>query len=125
MATGKDQPTELLIMALVRAKMCESIGKIIGTPASEKYFTLGLLSVLEALYEASMETILQHLPLPDDITGALTNGTGEMGSVLGCVKAYESGDWMELKCLQLEPAVIRDLYIESIDWANTFSPLVE
>ncbi len=125
MATGKDQPTEILIMALVRAKMCEYLGEKIGASAPEKYFTLGLLSVLEALYEASMEAIVQNLPLPDDIIEALTKGTGQMGSVLGCVKAYELGDWMELKSLQLEPAVIRDLYIESIDWANTFSPLVQ
>ncbi|MDR4494611.1 MAG: EAL and HDOD domain-containing protein [Nitrospirales bacterium] len=125
MASGKEQPTEILIMALVRAKMCEHLGKKIGTPAPEKYFTTGLLSVLEALYEARMETILENLPLPDDIIEALTGGTGQMGIVLGCVKAYELGDWLELKSLQLEPAIIRDLYIESIDWANTFSPIVQ
>lgn len=125
MASGKEQPTEILIMALVRAKMCEYLGKTIGTPAQEKYFTMGLLSVLEALYEARMETILQNLPLPDDIIEALIHGTGQMGIVLGCVKAYELGEWTELKSLQLEPAMIRDFYIESIDWANTFSPIVQ
>lgn len=125
MASGKDQPTEILIMALVRAKMCEFLGKHIGSPPPEKYFTMGLLSVLEALYEARMETILQNLPLPKDIIEALTKGQGQMGIVLGCVKAYELGDWMGLKSLQLEPAIIRDLYIESIDWANTFSPIVQ
>ncbi|MGD9852330.1 MAG: EAL and HDOD domain-containing protein [Nitrospirales bacterium] len=125
MASGKEQPTEILIMALVRAKLCELLGKKIGNPAPEKYFTTGLLSVLEALYETRMEAILQNLPLPDDILEALTDGTGQLGIVLGCVKAYELGEWTDLKSLQLEPAIIRDLYIESIDWANTFSPIVQ
>jgi c-di-GMP phosphodiesterase len=125
MAGGKEQPMEILIMGLVRAKMCEQLGKQTGSPFPEKYFTMGLLSVLGALYEASMESVLEKLPLPDDIVEALTTGNGRMGTILSCVKAYEQGEWMELKSLRLPPAVIRDLYIKSLDWANTFSPILQ
>ena len=125
MASGKEQPIEILIMALVRAKMCECLGKKIGTPTPEKYFTMGLLSVLEALYEARMETILEKLPLPLDIIEALLKGSGQLGTVLTAVKAYEQGEWMALKSLQLEPSIIRDYYIQSIDWAHTFSPIMK
>ena len=59
-----------------------------------------------------------------DIVEALINGTGEMGLVLSSVKAYEEGEWMELKHLQLEPSVIRDLYLEAVDWSNHFSPMI-
>jgi len=124
MASGKEQPIEILIMALVRAKMCECLGKKLGAATPEKYFTMGLLSVLEALYQTSMETILEKLPLPDDIIEALLAGNGQMGTVLNCVKAYEQGEWMELKSLHLEPSSIRDFYIQSIDWANTFAPIM-
>ena len=124
MASGKEQPIEILIMALVRAKMCECLGKKLGAATPEKYFTMGLLSVLEALYQTSMETILEKLPLPDDIIEALLGGNGQMGTVLNCVKAYEQGEWMELKSLHLEPSSIRDFYIQSIDWANTFAPIM-
>ncbi len=71
-----------------------------------------------------MKDILDKLPLPDDIVDALTLGTGEMGLVLSCVKAYEEGEWMELKHLQLDPPIIRECYLESIDWANHFSPMI-
>ena len=124
MASGQTQTAEILVMALVRAKMCEGLGHQLGTKAPEKYFTMGLLSVLEALYESPMQEILRKLPLSEDIQDALVNGTGEMGLVLSCGKAYEAGEWMELKHLQLEPSIIRDIYLESIDWANHFSPLI-
>jgi EAL and modified HD-GYP domain-containing signal transduction protein len=124
MASGQTQAPELLVMALVRAKMCERLGHQLGANAPEKYFTMGLLSVLEALYESPMQEILDKLPLLEDISDALVNGTGELGLVLSCVEAYEAGEWMELKHLQLEPSIIRDIYLESIDWANHFSPLI-
>jgi EAL and modified HD-GYP domain-containing signal transduction protein len=104
--------------------MCERLGQQLGAKAPEKYFTMGLLSVLEALYESPMQEILRKLPLLEDISDALVNGTGELGLVLSCVEAYEAGEWMELKHLQLEPSIIRDIYLESIDWANHFSPLI-
>ena len=125
MASDKQQPIELLVMALVRAKMCERLGKIFETDSPEKYFTMGLLSVLDALYETDMEHILEKLPLPEDIVAALVEGTGSMGSILNAVKAYEDGEWIELKSLQLEPSTIRNLYIESIDWANQFTRILK
>ena len=125
MASGKEQPIEILIMALVRAKMCEFLAIKLGTATPEKYFTMGLISVLEALYETPMELILEKLPLPDDIREALLNSTGQMGIVLKSVKAYEQGEWMELKALHLNPSTIRELYLQAIDWANTFSPIMK
>jgi len=124
MASGQTQATEILVIALVRAKMCERLGQQLGAHAPEKYFTMGLLSVLEALYESPMKDIVDQLPLPEDIVKALVEGTGEMGMVLSSVKAYEEGEWLKLKSLQLEPSVIQDCYLEAIDWANHFSPMI-
>lgn len=124
MSSGKNQPTEILVMALIRAKMCEGLGQRLGTHSPENDFTMGLLSVLDALYESSMEEILQNLPLPNEVAEALVFGTGTMGSMLHCVKAYEQGEWLELKHLQLAPATIRDIYLEAIEWANHFSPIM-
>ena len=124
MASGHTQATEILVIALVRAKMCEGLGSRLGSPTPEKFFTTGLLSVLEVLYHSPMADILAKLPLPDVIIGALIEGTGDMGLALSCVKAYEEGEWMELKHLQLDPSTIRDIYLDSIEWANHFSPMI-
>ena len=72
-----------------------------------------------------MEVILQNLPLPKEVAEALAFGTGTMGSMLHCVKAYEQGDWLELKHLRLAPSTIRDIYLEAIEWANHFSPVMD
>ena len=107
MSSEQTQAAEILVIALVRAKMCERLGHHLGTNSPEKYFTLGLLSVLEVLYESPMSDIINQLPLPEDIQQALVDGTGEMGILLSYVKAYEQGNWMDLKPLQLEPSIIR------------------
>ena len=99
MASGQTQVTEILVTALVRAKMCEHLGHRLGSKATEKYFTMGLLSVLEALYQSPMRDIVEKLPLPEDIIEALIEGSGEMGMVLSSVHAYEEGEWMKLKVL--------------------------
>ena len=125
MATGKDQPMEMLVIALVRAKMCEKLGQQLGADTPEKYFTMGLLSVLEALYGSSMEKLVGTLPLPDDVLEALILEKGAMGAALSSVKAYEKGEWLQLKKLQLSPGTIREFYVESIDWANHFSPMID
>jgi EAL and modified HD-GYP domain-containing signal transduction protein len=124
MASGQTQAHEILVIALVRAKMCEQLGHQLGAPSPEKFFTMGLLSVLEAIYSSPMEDILNKLPLPDDVVDAFILGKGDMGLVLSCVKAYEEGEWMELKHLRLDPSIIRDSYLESIEWANHFSPII-
>ena len=124
MASDKTKAHEILVIALVRAKMCERLGHRLGSTTPEKFFTMGLLSVMDALYESSMSDILEKLPLPEDIMEALINKTGDMGLVLSCMKAYEEGEWMELKHLQLDPGIIRDYYLEAIDWANHFSPMI-
>lgn len=124
MASDKTKAHEILVIALVRAKMCERLGHRLGATKPEKFFTMGLLSVMDALYESSMSDIMEKLPLPEDIMEALINETGDMGLVLSCMKAYEEGEWMELKHLQLDPGIIRDYYLEAIDWANHFSPMI-
>lgn len=125
MAIGKDQPTEMLVIALVRAKMCERLGQQLGADSPEKYFTMGLLSVLETLYGSSMESLVRNLPLPDDILEALILEKGTMGTALSSVKAYEKGEWLQLEQLQLSPGTIRDFYVEAIEWANHFSPMID
>jgi EAL and modified HD-GYP domain-containing signal transduction protein len=79
---------------------------------------------MDALYDLPMPDIMKNLPLSEDILDALINGTGDMGLVLSCMKAYEEGEWMELKHLQMDPAMIRDYYLEAIDWSNHFSPMI-
>ena len=57
-----DQPSELVRVAMVRAKMAERIAGALGTVDPEAAFTVGLFSVLDALMSMRMEDVLSELP---------------------------------------------------------------
>ena len=114
-----DKPHELVVTALLRSKMCELIAQKLGAVDTESYSTAGLLSILDALMDKSMDELLQQLPLSDEINNALLYRDGQLGDVLKCVLAYERGDWEEAKNIDLEAQELLDCYLQAIEWANT------
>jgi EAL and modified HD-GYP domain-containing signal transduction protein len=118
MASASDKPHELMVTAMVRAKMCELLGHGLGVQAAEGFFTVGLFSVLDALMDAPLEQTLAALPLAPEISDALLKREGTMGSVLSCALAYENADWEDVDTLGLEPAVIQSAYLDAVTWVN-------
>ena len=113
-----DKPHELVLTAMVRAKMCQLLAKARGIQATETFFTVGLFSALDALLDSPIEEIVDSLPLSDDTTAALVAHEGELGEALRCVLAYERGHWDEVHCRHLDQACITDSYLQAIAWAN-------
>jgi c-di-GMP phosphodiesterase len=107
-----DKPRELFLTALIRGRFCETAGDEHDGPAAER-FTLGMFSVLDALTDAPMRTIVDSLPFPDHIHDALVDHTGA-GHLLDCVEAIERGDFDQATELD-EPAT---RYLESVTWAE-------
>lgn len=116
-----DKPHELMVTAMMRAKMCELLAQALGQAGKDTFFTVGLFSALDALLDSPMEEILQSLPLSDHITAALLSYEGLLGAALRCVLAYERGDWHEVHCPSLDRAVITDAYLQAIAWATETS----
>jgi len=116
-----DKPHELMVTAMMRAKMCELIAQALGQASKDTFFTVGLFSALEALLDSPMEEILHSLPLSDTITAALLSYEGLLGAALCCVLAYERGDWHEVHCPGLDRAAITDAYLQAIAWATETS----
>src|SRR5262245_46827127 len=59
----EDKPRELMIMAMVRAYMCQQLGIALGSRNPDQFFTVGLLSLIDALLDRPMEKVLQEIPL--------------------------------------------------------------
>lgn len=77
LVSGK--PDELIRASLIRARLCENLGKeAIGKDGSE-LFTLGLFSFIDAILDDEMGNIMEDLPLSEDIKKALTGGGGGTG----------------------------------------------
>jgi c-di-GMP phosphodiesterase len=116
-----DKPAELFQIAMIRAKMCESVGQSLGHKDSDAYFTVGLFSNLDALMDQPLEALVTPLPLSLEIKSALLDKAGEMGVVLSCVLAYENADWESVDHSQVDPHVIKNMYAMSLHWAREMS----
>ncbi len=113
-----DKPVELMVTAVVRAKMSEILAKAMGYPAEEVCFTVGLLSVLDALLDMEMNKVLEMLFMSDEVNSALLNHQGVPGKILEMVLHYESSEWDEVLHSELPREVIMDAYLQSIAWAT-------
>src|SRR5690554_7888811 len=68
MANMGDKPLELSIAALTRARMCAAIATAInGKSRSDSFFTVGLLSTLDAFMDAPLEILLKSLSLNENL----------------------------------------------------------
>lgn len=117
MSQIEDKPHELLIISMIRAKMAENIAKLVKSD-KEVCFTAGLFSIIDTLMNNEMELLIEGLPLTENIRVALIRREGELGKILSCVLAYESGDWKNVHYNKLSIDEIRNCYLDALKWAN-------
>jgi EAL and modified HD-GYP domain-containing signal transduction protein len=121
LSTVEDKPRELMTIALVRARMCELLSHSIPKAQGDAFLSAGLLSVLDALLDCSMEKAVGELPLAHDIKSALVSGTGQIGQALRCTIAYEQANWDDVQFYGLAAGPIREKYLEAIAWSRRLS----
>lgn len=95
LAAGERKPRELGRLALVRARFCESAARHLAHPDLDpgEMFTVGILSLIDAVLDAPMRQILDQLRLPPQIERALLTHDGPVGQVLACLEALERGQY--------------------------------
>jgi EAL and modified HD-GYP domain-containing signal transduction protein len=71
-----DKPRELMITAIVRAAICEKLASSTNEGSKETIFTVGLLSVLDALMDRPMEEALAELAILSEIRSAPVDREG-------------------------------------------------
>jgi c-di-GMP phosphodiesterase len=107
------KPRELFITALVRARFCQLAGQDEDGPSSE-LFALGLFSVIDALTDRPMASVVSSLPFPQAMRDALIDRTGH-GRLLDCVAAMEEGEFRRAR--RLVPSA-PEHYLEALAWTN-------
>lgn len=118
MADIDDKPNELVVTALVRAKMCELSAASRPLREREEYFTTGMFSVVDALLDSPMDVVLASLPLSDEIKDALHHHLGPKGVLLKAVLNYERARFDDLKALAPPGVSAQEIYTWAIAWAN-------
>lgn len=95
-ASGDSHATEnpLVDMAAVRGGLMEQMAMVCpglhnNRDAAEQAYMIGILSLLESLYDISMEQISLELNLPKDVQQALLSREGNFGALLNLVESVE------------------------------------
>ena len=120
-----DKPHELSVSALTRARMCELIAnQLTGKNKADGYFTVGLLSTLDAFMDAPMTTLLDSISLSKHINEAILKKMGSEGKVLEITTHYEKGEWEKIDWDYLTKNNISadqlvQIYIDTLTWVNT------
>jgi EAL and modified HD-GYP domain-containing signal transduction protein len=118
---GEGQPTALTSLSMERARFCELLAPLIGERPSEQ-FLLGLLSLLDAMLQMPMESIVQSLPLREPAKAALLGATNPVSVPLSLIRSFESGVWGSCAgatdALGVSEETLARLYFESVQWAR-------
>jgi len=124
MSNIDDKPHDLLVIAIIRARMCEELGMLIDKKMKDIFFTAGLFSVIDALMDRTMEDVVSQLPLSSVLKDALLKQQGVVGEVLKCCIAFERADWANVKCTDIDEKTIQKAYFEAVIWSNDTIALV-
>lgn len=117
---------EILKMSFLRAKFAQELTIQINRPdfAVNKYeaYMMGMFSGLEYMVDATMEDILEEIPVKEEVKKALTVHEGEAGMLMLLILSYEKADWKESKRLAGELGIasntLAQIYMDCIQSVN-------
>ncbi len=123
--TPSEKSQELAYLSAHRAKLFETAALGGGyEEESDKLFMLGLFSLLDAMLDTDMKTIVEHLPVEDEVKAALCGQKNRYSQWIDLAKAIESSDWDEVgitaKALNLLPGTVAVSYQHAFTWADSF-----
>ncbi|MCW8853739.1 MAG: HDOD domain-containing protein [Gammaproteobacteria bacterium] len=114
----EDRPSEMMHLAMTRAKMCELLAEKAHQASQESYFTVGLFSALDILMERELVEVIKPLPLSEDVVAALLHKKGVIGEALKCVLAYEVSDFENAQFQNLSANDLFVANVEAVSWSN-------
>lgn len=115
------QPLELLRMAFIRGRFCESGARRLALDPTEQYL-LGLLSLIPAMLRTPMRALTPSLPFRQEVRNALEGELNLERSLLQWIERHENGDWQACDQLAatfgLEREILLGNYSEAVTWTE-------
>jgi EAL and modified HD-GYP domain-containing signal transduction protein len=113
--------SELILLALHRARFCELIAPIAHQIQGEQYL-IGLLSAFDAILQIPTAQILELLPLRPDAAGVLLGHDTPAALPFQLLHCYEQRQWVRCArfChkLHISEAELTSLYLNALQWAT-------
>ncbi|MDH5393094.1 MAG: HDOD domain-containing protein [Gammaproteobacteria bacterium] len=115
---ASDKPDQLIVTALLRAKMSELLAVKLKPAVATQVFVCGLFSVLDALMDKPMVELLDNVPLSTNIKVALLEREGELGELLNNCIHYERAEFNELDLINIDTGLYHQCYLAAAKWAD-------
>lgn len=121
-----DKPESLHYIALVRALMCEKLAEYIQIDAKDRFYTVGLLSCLDAFFDQEITEVVKHISLDTTINDALLSFKGLAGLALHTTLNFEKSqwhkiNWQQLSQYELSVKLINEIYFDATKLALEMS----
>ncbi|MBF0301533.1 MAG: HDOD domain-containing protein [Desulfamplus sp.] len=123
------KPDELMRLSVVRARMCELIGKHVKTDFSgEELFTMGLFSTVDAMLDKDMKTILAEISFSKKVSDGLLGNNKSFNALLSLCNCFEKGSWADCvlyDCILPEEhddltLHLPSIYMDAVKMADSF-----
>ncbi len=129
MVTAARQSTSsaLVTTAITRGRLAELIGaNLFDAQERDNLFIVGAFSLLDAILQVPLDTIVEQIALPEPVLDALFRHEGAYGPILSLVEACESVDQahsadtaLELAgLLGLNPSQLNCAQFDAVVWAE-------
>lgn len=118
-----DKPSELINSAMSRAKFCElAANDLKGDFDKSTAFLTGLLSLIDAILDEEIESVLSKLPLSQAIKDTLITKKGTQAELIKLVELIEHADWenttIVIEELGLKKDKVAEYYNQALTWAD-------
>jgi EAL and modified HD-GYP domain-containing signal transduction protein len=91
---SSNKPRELYNLSLQRAQFCQLMSSYQPfSHLNEQGFMVGLLSILDAMLDLSVDSLVEQLPLSPALKQALLHREGAYGALIALEECYERADW--------------------------------
>jgi EAL and modified HD-GYP domain-containing signal transduction protein len=112
--------SELVLMGLARARFCELLPDRLHS--NSDLFLMGLLSIMDAILEVSMDLLLEQLPVDRETKATLLGQDSSIRPLYQLMLAQEAGEWAQssaiAKQLNLPDEEVASTWWRALQWAQ-------
>jgi EAL and modified HD-GYP domain-containing signal transduction protein len=112
--------SELVLMGLARARFCELLPDRLHS--NSDLFLMGLLSIMDAILEVSMDLLLEQLPVDHETKATLLGQNSSIRPLYQLMLAQEAGEWEQssalAKQLNLPDEEVASTWWRALQWAQ-------
>ena len=125
-AAAEQSCSELILMALTRARFCEILSARLQT--TNDLFLMGLLSVMDAILQVDMATVLGQVPVDEETKAALLSQNSTLRPLYQLMLAQESGEWGQLsilaKSIRLTDEEVEQSWWQALTWSQEATGMI-